>query len=227
MGAEDVSSVSKRRRPSTVCRRPHSLPFQETTTGTLSLLFPLSRLPLAPDVPRAIRANTSRFCTTFQHDLREEARARSVERANTVRERGEGAAAVLRSEEALRDAAREEDQAAGPWGFEKAPGGWEEEKGGEQAASGSEQKKKRVFVTERRAAGDDVEESDSGGKKGGKCGRVLRQGMAGVRDGLGVFEIDVADGEFHGFNGGGNIDGVDNSEVQLFQPLQHAAHEER
>ncbi len=174
-----------------------------------------------------MRANMPCFCTNSQHDLRDEAHARSVERANTVRERGEGAAAVLRSEEALRDAAREEDQVVGPWGFEKAPGDREEEKGGEQAASGSEQKKRRVFVTERRATGDDEEESGSGGKEGGKGGRVLRQGMAGVRDGLGVFEIDVADGAFHGFNRGGNMDGVDNSEVQLFQPLQHAAHEER
>ena len=160
--------------------------------------------------------------------MREEADGRSAERAHTVRERGQGAAAVLRSEEALRDAAREEDQTVGPWGFEKVPGGREEEKKGEQAASGSEEKKKRVFVTQRASAAENGGEvGDSGGKERGEGGRVLRQGMAGVRDGLGVFEINVGDGEFHAFNGGGNIDGVDNSEVQLFQPLQHAAHEER
>lgn len=151
-----------------------------------------------------------------QHELKEEADARTAAREKTVQDRGQGAADALRSEEALRDAAREEDQVAGPWGFEKLREEEEEDEGGGK-------KKKKAYATKNPGLGDDEE---AGGGTG-KGGRVHRQGMAGVRDGLGVFEISVGDGEFHGLNGGGNIDGVDNSEVQLFQPLQHAAHEER
>lgn len=155
--------------------------------------------------------------------MRDEADARSAAREKTVQDRGRGAAAVLRSEEALRDAAREEDQVAGPWGFEKVR---EDEPEGEEHVEVTlrvGKKKKRAYAT--KGAGN-VDGGETGGAND-TGGRVLRQGMAGVRDGLGVFEISVGDGEFHGFNSGGHIDGVDNSEVQLFQPLQHAAHEER
>lgn len=155
--------------------------------------------------------------------MREEADARTTARGKTVQDRGQGAAAALRSEEALRDAAREEDQVAGPWGFENVREGEKEGEGHREVAVDGRKKKKRAYATKRPGFVDD-EEADGGRGVGG---RVLRQGMAGVRDGLGVFEISSADGEFQGFNGGGNIDGLDNPEVQLFQPLQHAAHEER
>lgn len=154
--------------------------------------------------------------SSHQTELKEEADARTAAREKTVQDRGQGAAGALRSEEALREAAREEDQVAGPWGFERVREGEEEGEGGGN-------KKKRAYATKRPGSVVDGEAGD--GKGAG--GRVLRQGMAGVRDGLGVFEISTGDGEFHGFNGGGHVDGVDDSEVQLFQPLQHAAHEER
>lgn len=112
----------------------------------------------------------------------------------------------------------------GPWGFENLREGEEEGEGHGEVAAGGEKKKKRAYATKRPVSVDD---EDAGGERGIGGGRVLRQGMAGARDGLGVFEINVGDGEFHAFNGGGNVDGVDNPEVQLFQPLQHAAHEER
>lgn len=154
--------------------------------------------------------------SSHQHELKEEADARNAAREKTVRDRGQGAEAALRSEEALRDAAREEDQVAGPWGFEQIREGEEEGEGGEK-------KKKRAYATKRPGVVDD----DGTGDGKGMGGRVHRQGMAGVRDGMGVFEISAGDGEVHGFNGGGDMNGVDNSEVELFQPLQHAAHEER
>lgn len=170
----------------------------------------------------------------FQHDLRDEAGRRSLASKKRVHDRGQGAAALLHAEENLRDASRREEQTVGPWGFEKID---ESEEEGELAI-GSSKKKKRVFNTGKPVVGIDTEagregggggdgEEVGGGEGGGNSRRVLRQGMAGVRDGLGVFEISVKDGDFHGFNGGGNIDGVDNPEAHLFQPLQHAAHEER
>lgn len=161
--------------------------------------------------------------TSHQHELRENAEVRRAAREKTVQERAQGAAVTLSSEEALRDAAREEDQVAGPWGFEKVREGKEEGEGHGKGAAGGEPKNKQAYVSKGPGFVHDEEERD----QNGTGGRMLRQGMAGVRDGLGVFEINVGDGEFHGFNGGGNVDGVDNSEVQLFQPLQHAAHEER
>lgn len=179
--------------------------------------------------------SASHFALPFQHDLRDEAHRRSLAREKKVHDRGQGASALLHAEETLRDASRREEQTVGPWGFEKIDEG--EEKG--ELAIGSSRKKKRVFNTGKPVVGDDIEvgredggsgggvEEVGGGEGGGNSGRVLRQGMAGVRDGLGVFEISVKDGDFHGFNGGGNIDGVDNPEAHLFQPLQHAAHEER
>lgn len=148
--------------------------------------------------------------------MKEEADARTAAREKTVQDRGQGAAGALRSEEALREAAREEDQVAGPWGFEKVREGGEVGEGGEKMKRDAHATKTPGFA----GGGETGDTKDIGG-------RVHRQGMAGVRDGLGVFEISVRDGEFHAFNGGGNIDGVDNSEVQLFQPLQHAAHEDR
>ena len=154
--------------------------------------------------------------SSHQNELKKEADARTAAREKTVQDRGLGAAGALRSEEALRDAAREEDQVSGPWGFERVRESEEEGEGGEK-------KSKRAHATKRYESA--VDEEGAGGK--GLGGRVLRQGMAGVRDGLGVFEIATGDGEFHGLNRGGHVDGVDDSEVQLFQPLQHAAHEER
>lgn len=122
----------------------------------------------------------------------------------------------------------------GPWGFENID---ESEEEGELAA-GSGKKKKRVFNTGNPVVEVDADVGHEGGGSGNgeevgagegghKGGRALRHGMAGVRDGLGVFEVSMTDGDLYGLKSGGDIDGVDNSEVQLFQPLQHAAHEER
>lgn len=56
---------------------------------------------------------------------------------------------------------------------------------------------------------------------------TLLQATVGSPDGLGIFGTSVEDGDFHAFHGGGYKPGVDDAEMQLFQPLQHAAHEER
>lgn len=123
----------------------------------------------------------------------------------------------------------------GPWGFEMID---ESEEEGE-LTTGSRKKTKRVFNTGKPVVGIGTDAGRGGGGGGDgqkigigegddKGGRTLRQGMAGVRDGSGVFEISVKNENFcHGFSGDRSIDGVDDSEVQLFQPLQHAAHEER
>eukprot|EP00752_Nemacystus_decipiens_P010357 g9227.t1 len=162
------------------------------------------------------RATILKFWGKAESELKEEANARNEAREKKIQDgRGQGAAAALRYEEALRDAAREEDQVAGPWGFERLREDEEEHEGGG--------KKKRAIATQKPVSVDDEEASATKGEDD----RILRQGMAGARDGLGVFEVNTGDGEFHGFNGGGNVAGVDDSEVQLFQPLQHAAHEER
>lgn len=124
--------------------------------------------------------------------MRDEADARNLSRANKVQDRAAGAVGVLEAEEAVREAARKEDQTAGPWGFK--------------------------IDTNR----------DSKGKGEGKGEEGVRQVMrSGTRDGLGVFGVSVEDGDFHGHFGGGKKAGVDDAEVQLFQPLQQGAHEER
>lgn len=122
----------------------------------------------------------------------DEARARNLSRAQNVQDRAAGAVGVLEAEDAVREAAREEDQTAGPWGFE--------------------------MDTTR----------DSGGKAEGSGKEGVRQVIrGGTRDGLGVFGVSVEDGDFYGHSGGGKKAGVDDAEIQLFQPLQQAAHEER
>lgn len=56
---------------------------------------------------------------------------------------------------------------------------------------------------------------------------IQSENQGGTQDGLGVFGVNMEDGDFHGFRDGGNKAGVDDAEIQLFQPLQQAAHEER
>lgn len=134
-----------------------------------------------------------------QHELKEEAEARYHARAQAVRDRKAGATAMLEAEERARETAREEDQTAGPWGFvDGVRDGIHHPDGGEE--------------------GSDRHNVPSAGT------RELRRG---AQDGLGVFGLNVDDGEFHGLGGEGNKAGVGDAEVQLFQPLQQAAHEER
>lgn len=155
-------------------------------------------------------------------------------REKTVQDRVRGAADALRSEDALRKAARHEDQTAGPWGFEKIQTDHDE------GATGGESKTRRTFQAPGPVGGGVGAVDSEGGGEGGaegvdggdysgdsRGGPVFRQGMAGVRDGMGVFELSDGDRQVHGRNKKGKIGGLDDSEVELFQPLQHAAHEER
>lgn len=155
-------------------------------------------------------------------------------REKTVQDRIRGAADALRSEDALRKAARHEDQTAGPWGFEKVQTDYDE------GATGGESKTRRAFqapgpvggrvgAVDSGGGGEGVTEGVDGGNcsGGSRGGPVLRQGMAGVRDGMGLFEISDGDRRVHSRNKKGKIDDMDDSEAELFQPLQHAAHEER
>lgn len=140
---------------------------------------------------------------TLQHGLREETETRASSRAKQVLDRVEGARRAMAEEESLRDAARIEDQTAGPWGFEKVKDGLAPGFGG-------------------------------GGGGGGVGAGASRKLASGPRDGLGVFKVSVGDDDKEArpreMRAGGKKKkeaGVDDGEVQLFQPLQQAAHEER
>ncbi|CAN0413899.1 unnamed protein product, partial [Ectocarpus sp. 12 AP-2014] len=91
------------------------------------------------DEKSARRATLLSFWGKAQHELRDEAHARSVAREKTVQDRVRGAADALRSEDSLRKAARHEDQTAGPWGFEKVQADHDE------GATGGKSKTRRAF----------------------------------------------------------------------------------
>lgn len=69
-------------------------------------------------------------------------------------------------------------------------------------------------------------EGDGEGRESGGDG-FFRRSKGGTTDGLGIFGVSMEDGNFHGLCKGGKQAGVDDAEVQLFQPLQHTAHEDR
>ena len=150
--------------------------------------------------------------------MKEETDARASARAEQVLGRIEGAREAVAAEEALRDAAREEEQTVGPWGFEKV------------ATKTARQR------TTAAGGGRDGAEVGTGAGESGNAGEGMasRKVASGPRDGLGVFKVSPGDGEEDPFckarEGGGGIRAgdVDDGEVrQLFQPLQQAAHEER
>lgn len=129
----------------------------------------------------------------YQYALKEETDARHTSRAKKVLDRREEATASLHTEEALRDAARREDQTVGPWGISKV-----------EAAG-------KIHGT--------------GGVEGDG---PFRHAPSGAHDGLGVFHVNVGGEDCKGFREGGKGAATgDGSEVQLFQPLQQGAHEER
>lgn len=142
--------------------------------------------------PVPVLLSRSSVPLTRQHDLKNEADIRQLLRSREILDRRKGAVGLLDAEEAVLQAARREEQIAGPWGVEMAEVG---------------------------RSTDDV--------GSGEGEQSFRQAKAGTQDGLGVFGVSVENGDFHAFTGGGNKAGVDDAEVQLFQPLQQAAHEER
>lgn len=125
----------------------------------------------------------------IQHDLRAEVDARHKSRAQKYLDIKNSATGVLDAEEAERDAARHEDQIAGPWGMKTF---------------------EDVSTT---STANEIREGEE------QQGRLLSfPAGPGARDGLGIFGIDALEG--------GKKSGVD-LDVQLFQPLQQIAHEER
>lgn len=126
----------------------------------------------------------------IQHELRADVDARDKSRAQKYLESKNGATGGLDAEEAERDAARHEDQIAGPWGMKTF----------EDVSTTSTDNKNHH-------AGEEQQGRLSSFPAG-----------PGARDGLGIFGIDTLEG--------GKKAGVD-LDVQLFQPLQQTAHEER